>query len=153
MSDAPKGPAFLPPLLYLAIIGSAYLLQRFIPLRITPGSTFQSLGLGVVAVAVLFAFWAFMTFRSAGTTVEPRGTASALVRHGPFRFTRNPMYLSLTTIQAAAGLAFNSWWPIILLPLSVGLMTSYVIQREELRLEHWFGEEYRAYKDRVRRWI
>ena len=78
---------------------------------------------------------------------------TAIVVHGPYRFTRNPMYVSLVGLYAGVTLFVNSAWPLILLPAVVLLVQRQVIAREEAYLEAKFGEEYRAYKARVRRWI
>jgi len=78
---------------------------------------------------------------------------TAIVVHGPYRFTRNPMYVSLVGLYAGVTLFVNSAWPLILLPAVVLLVRRQVIAREEAYLEAKFGEEYRAYKARVRRWI
>jgi len=76
-----------------------------------------------------------------------------LTTNGPFRFTRNPGYLSLAMIYASIAILRNSPWAIILLPLVLFVIQREVIGREERYLERTFGEEYLAYKARVRRWV
>lgn len=110
-------------------------------------------GLGVEALAVALGLSAILAFRRAGTTPEPNGTPAALVTAGPFRFTRNPMYLALTTVLAGLALwvgrtaAFAA-------PVAFFLTVRAIfVPREEARLEALFGDAFRAYRGRVRRWL
>ena len=77
----------------------------------------------------------------------------ALVTEGPFHYTRNPAYLSLTMIYTAIATLANALWAIVLLPIALLVTQRGVIEREERYLERKFGEEYLNYKARVRRWI
>jgi protein-S-isoprenylcysteine O-methyltransferase Ste14 len=77
----------------------------------------------------------------------------ALVVDGPFRFTRNPLYLSLTLLYSGTALLLNLLWVVLLLPIALVIMQFGVISREERYLEKKFGQEYLRYKTRVRRWI
>jgi len=92
-------------------------------------------------------------FRRAGTTPNPTKPTTALVLRGPYRFTRNPMYLGFAALYLGVTLLVNSLWPLLLFPAVVGLVQGRVIAREEAYLEAKFGNEYRAYKMRVRRWL
>ena len=76
-----------------------------------------------------------------------------LTTEGPFRYTRNPSYLALAVIYAGIAVLRNSLWAILLLPLVVMVIQREVIGREERYLKRTFGEEYLAYKQRVRRWV
>lgn len=93
------------------------------------------------------------TFWLAGTTMFPFKAASRLVQHGPYRFTRNPMYLGLTIAYVGLSLALNTAWPLLLLPILLWLLTKTVIEEEEKYLAATFGDEYVAYRKRVRRWL
>ena len=73
--------------------------------------------------------------------------------HGPFRFSRNPQYVSVNIIYVGIAISFNALWPIAFLPVVLLIMTEGVIKREERYLERKFGAEYLSYKARVRRWI
>lgn len=92
-------------------------------------------------------------FRGVGTAIRPWNPSTALVLTGPYRWTRNPMYVAMTLIYAAISLLVDSLWPILFLPALLQTMNWGVIQREERYLEGLFGEEYRAYREQVRRWI
>ena len=153
MTDELPRPAFYPPLLYLGLILAGWGLNHVVPLPIGHTPWLRALGLKIIVGAVGLGVWAIATFHRAGTTHHPMRDASAIVTRGPYRFTRNPMYLALSIATLGAGLALNSWWLVILLPIGMALMTVYVIQREERRLEAHFGDSYRAYLARVRRWL
>ena len=86
--------------------------------------------------------------------VDPNyGPVRALVNVGPYRFSRNPLYLGMSIALLGVGLASNTYWHLLLLPLAVAYMQYGVILPEERHLEKLFGDEYLAYKGRVRRWI
>ena len=97
--------------------------------------------------------WAIRTLLFARTTIMPHHSARALVTSGPFAFSRNPIYLGLALVYLGVALTMNDAWPIILLPIVVMVMSSFVIAREEAHLAEAFGDRYRAYCSRVRRWI
>ncbi len=91
--------------------------------------------------------------KAAGTNVRPDRPALTIVRNGPYRFTRNPMYLSLCLLQLALGFVLDGWVPLLLaIPLLVTLHFG-VVLREERYLEAKFGEQYLLFKREVRRWI
>jgi protein-S-isoprenylcysteine O-methyltransferase Ste14 len=77
----------------------------------------------------------------------------AIVAGGPFRFSRNPIYLSMILLQIGVGVWTKSLWFFVLAAISVALLTWGVIMREERYLEQKFGDKYLSYKSRVRRWI
>ena len=91
--------------------------------------------------------------RRTDTPIDPRKSVSKLVSDGPFRYTRNPAYLSLTMIYAGVTALRNALWPILLLLLVMYVIQRDQIEREEQYLERIFGEEYLAYKTSVRRWV
>ena len=115
----------------------------------------MSLSLGVVlaVVSASLAIWAERVMKAAGTNVRPDRPALTIVRSGPYRFTRNPMYLSLCLLQLALGFVLDGWIPLLFtIPLMLILHFG-VILREESYLEAKFGEQYLAFKREVRRWI
>ena len=97
--------------------------------------------------------WAFRTFSRAGEDPNVRQPTSTLVTDGPFAFSRNPMYVTLTVVSVAIALVVNTAWPIIFLPATLVAIHYGVILREERYMERLFGEEYLRYKARVRRWL
>ena len=110
-------------------------------------------GLVLMVAGAVLAIAGVLAFRRARTTILPFRAASAMVRDGPYRFTRNPMYVGMTLAYLGLSLAFNSAWPILLLPLVLVAMVKLVITKEEEYLEAVFGDEYRAYRRDVRRWV
>ncbi|HUA77361.1 MAG TPA: isoprenylcysteine carboxylmethyltransferase family protein, partial [Acetobacteraceae bacterium] len=110
-------------------------------------------GLVPVLIGVLLAMSAFVRFRLAGTTVRPDRASSALVVRGPYRFTRNPMYLGMTLAYGGVALAAQSLWALLLLPAVLWLIRTRVIAREEAFLRERFGDAYVEYQSRVRRWL
>lgn len=158
MNDAStdtSGVAFPPPLLYASGFAAGYAAHRLHAIRLWPEPTAieSLLGWGLLVAGVLLAVSAAYLFRRAGTTPNPAKPTSALVIWGPYRFTRNPMYLGMTTLYVGGTLLLNDPWPLLLLPVVIALVQRYVIAREEAYLERKFGDEYRAYKGRVRRWV
>jgi protein-S-isoprenylcysteine O-methyltransferase Ste14 len=97
--------------------------------------------------------WAITTIRRAGTRVETYKPTAAIVENGPYRFTRNPIYLGMFLGQAGLATGFNSAWILAMLVPFYFVIRFGVIAREEAYLEHKFGEVYLAYKSRVRRWL
>jgi protein-S-isoprenylcysteine O-methyltransferase Ste14 len=91
--------------------------------------------------------------RRTDTPIDPRKSVSKLVSDGPFRYTRNPAYLSLIMIYTGITALRNALWPILLLPLVLYVTHRDQIEREEQYLERIFGEEYLTYKTSVRRWV
>ena len=107
----------------------------------------------VFAAAVALAVWSIVTIRRAGTAVETVKPTTAIVSNGPFRFTRNPIYLGMIIGQIGLAIAFNSLWLLITLVPFYFLIRYGVVAREEAYLERKFGRQYLDYKDRVRRWV
>jgi protein-S-isoprenylcysteine O-methyltransferase Ste14 len=154
-SDAGPGVRLPPPLVFLAGLGLGFLLQRVAPLPFAAqGNPLPRWVGGLLALgSAALALWAFRTFHHAHTTVRPDRSASALLTHGPFRFTRNPLYLSLSLLQAGLALLANALWPALMLLPVLLLIRWHVIAREERHLLARFGPDYQAYRNTVRRWF
>jgi protein-S-isoprenylcysteine O-methyltransferase Ste14 len=143
-----------PPLLYVVPLGIGALLQRLVPVAILPRSVGTMAGgwlLFALGIALFAA--ALLNFRRARTSLIPVKPTTAIVESGPYRFTRNPMYVSMTLIYLGVTLWIDSIWPLVFLPIILFTVQRAVIAREERYLEAKFGEAYRGYKARVRRWI
>lgn len=110
-------------------------------------------GYGVAGVGVLLVLWAFMTMRSAETSANPYKPARSLVTSGPFRFSRNPVYLAMTLLYFGVALWLNTLWAVVLFPVLLVIMLFGVIFREERYLLLRFGTKYLKYKVSVRRWL
>jgi protein-S-isoprenylcysteine O-methyltransferase Ste14 len=144
-----------PPLIYAALFSVGYTAHRLAPMHLfvdLPGAV-RLVGWGLVVLALLVAASAALLMFRAGTTPNPHRPTTALVAHGPYRFTRNPMYLGLALLYLGLALLVNSAWPLALFPVAIMLVDRWVIAREEAYLERVFGDAYRAYQARVRRWL
>ena len=151
------GVAVPPPLFFVVGFVAAWLIgRRIYPLFVVPRRAeipFAVAGLTVAAVGAAVAAWGLLTFARAHTAIAPIRPASQLVQHGPYRFTRNPMYSGLTVAYIGMALAVNSGWPLLMLPIVIVAVKQFVIGREETYLHREFGVEYDDYRRRVRRWI
>lgn len=150
-----SGVKIFPPVIYIVAIGVGFLIQWLVPVRF--GASFRQTALiagsALLALAVTLIAWtATLMFRS-GTTPNPSRPTTALVFRGPFRMTRNPMYLALELLCIGVGLVANALWPMVMAVPAAVVTRMLVIDKEERYLEGKFGAEYLAYKARVRRWI
>lgn len=151
-----SGVRIFPPGVYLGGLIVGYLVQWLWPIAIAPeGWSFSVRVLGLVALAlgVWLVLSAASLFGRLGTPPNPTQPTTALATDGPYRFTRNPMYLGMGLMLAGFALVGNALWPLIALVPAVGIIRLQVIDREERYLEAKFGNEYRDFKTRVRRWI
>ena len=111
------------------------------------------IGAAVFAAAFALAIWAIVSFRRAGTRVETTEPTTTIVEHGPYRFTRNPIYMGMFLGQIGFAIGFNSLWILITLIPFYLVLRHGVVAREEAYLERKFGGVYLGYKSRVRRWL
>ena len=161
MSDAerPRSPGvkFPPPTLFVVgwLVGWALEANvvRFRLLSGDPGASLVVAGTVLIAAGLVVIASGLLTFFRARTAIMPHHAASRLVTHGPYRFTRNPMYLGMSLLHAGLALRANMGWPLVLLPLVLLALVRLVIGREERYLASAFGTEYDEYRRRVRRWI
>lgn len=142
-----------PPLLYLATLAVGLLLHWLVPRHPLPPTAARLLGAALVGASAVLGRWGERTMHRAGTNVDPRQPALELVEDGPFRFSRNPLYLALTGLYLGITLLVNAVWPLLLLLPLLAVVRWGIVGREERYLEAKFGEPYRAYRARVRRWL
>jgi protein-S-isoprenylcysteine O-methyltransferase Ste14 len=142
-----------PPIIYAISILSGIGLNNLWPLSMPFGLHGRLYGSIIIVAATLIAAWALLHFHRHDTDVRPDKPDSALITSGPYRFTRNPLYIVLTLAQITAAVWLDNLWILLLVVVSVIVITRYAITREELYLEQLFGQEYLKYKQRVRRWF
>ena len=142
-----------PPLLYAGTLAVGLLLDRFFPRSVLPRPAARVVGGALFGVSLLFGPPAVLAMRRAQTALSPDAPTTAIVDRGPFRYSRNPIYVSFTLIYAGIATFVNALWPLVLLPGVLLLIHRQVVGREEPYLERVFGAEYLRYKRRVRRWI
>jgi protein-S-isoprenylcysteine O-methyltransferase Ste14 len=132
------------------LLGAA--LELVIPARLV-GAWTTPIGAIFFLIGAVVATWGQVLFRRAHTTTVPGEVSSTFVSSGPYRISRNPMYLGLVLAYIGEAGLLNQVWPLVLLPFVIAYVHSTVIPLEESRLEEAFGEQYDRYRARVRRWI
>ena len=142
-----------PPLIYLAFLAAGLGLGYAWPAPLVDDAARYPLGGALAALGVALAVVALLRFRHAGTNVRTEKPATALVTEGPYRYSRNPIYVALTLIYCGIGVAADSGWVLGLAVPLLAVMRYGVVAAEERYLEATFGEAYRHYKGRVRRWL
>ena len=148
-----RNPLDLPPVYFLLSLAAMGVLHAGVPIAHLIGEPYRYAGGALIVLAALLGFWALGLFRRAGTGVVPFSEATVLVIAGPYRFTRNPMYLGLAGILAGTALLLGSLTPWLVLPAFMRVIAGRFIAREEAMLEDKFGASYVAYRHAVRRWL
>jgi protein-S-isoprenylcysteine O-methyltransferase Ste14 len=142
-----------PPLIYVVLFGLGIALHWLAPLTFLPIIPARAAALIFLGCGVLLGVWSIGLFRRAGTNLVPVQPTTALVISGPYRLTRNPIYLGFLCVYIAAALWFGIVWALVLVPLVVLAVQRLAIAKEERYLERKFGAAYRQYRAQVRRWI
>ena len=142
-----------PPLVYVGSIAIGLALHLIWPMRPVPPSLSTPVGAGVTLLAITLFVAAIRVFRAAGTPIPGNRPTTTIVRTGPYRFSRNPIYLAFSLLQLGLSIWINSLALLIMLVPAVALMSLVVIPKEERYLEARFPSEYAAYKASVRRWL
>ena len=153
--NAPDYPGVIapPPLIYLGGLVIGLLANRHYRIPFLPRRAARTLGPLLIACGLAVGFLGSREMRRAETNLDPRKPATTGVSEGPFRFTRNPLYPSMTMIYLGISASANALAPILLHPMVLRLMRRGVIEREERYLERKFGDEYVQYKVKVPLWI
>jgi protein-S-isoprenylcysteine O-methyltransferase Ste14 len=153
VSDVANVGLVRPPLVYLGSIALGLVLNLLWPARLVPPSVSTPVGAMVTVLAIALFVSAVRTLRAAGTPIPGNRPTTTIVRAGPYRFSRNPIYLAFSLLQLGLSLWVNSLALLITLIPAVALMGLVVIPREERYLEARFPSEYLPYKASVRRWL
>ena len=144
--------ASIPPLPFLVAIVVGFVAQSVVPLDLG-GTAVRAGGMVLGLGAVLLFGWAERTMSHAGTHAAPRSPTTALVTSGPFRFSRNPIYVAYLLFTVAILLVANSGWGLVFGLVAAVASDRLVVADEEERLRDAFGERYEAYRRAVRRWV
>ena len=143
-----------PPVLWVLAVLAGLALHWLMPLPFIPAAVPAAwLGALVFAVALALFGWAIVTMTRAGTNVPSRLPTTTIVDTGPFGFTRNPIYVGMMLGLIGLAIAFNSLWLLLMLVPFAVVIRYAVVAREEAYLERRFGDAYRGYRSRVRRWL
>jgi protein-S-isoprenylcysteine O-methyltransferase Ste14 len=143
-----------PPIAWVLAVLAGIALNWLAPLPFIAAAMLAAwVGAMVFALAVALVAWAIVTMTRAGSNVPTNLPTTTIVDTGPYRFTRNPIYLGMVLGLIGLAIAFNSLWLLLTL-VPFALVIRYgVIAREEAYLERKFGDVYRSYRSRVRRWL
>ena len=142
-----------PPVVYLVSIAVGSLLEFAWPLPFLPHALSTPLGILLVVAAVMLFIGSVGRFRAAGTPVPGNKPTTAIVQSGPYRFSRNPIYLAFSLFHLGLALWTNSLGLLMTLIPAFALMALVVVPREERYLEARFPTEYSSYRAGVRRWL
>ncbi len=157
MSDETRGEAenpgviAPPPLIYAGALAAGLLANRLYPISFLPHPVSRVLGWPAVLAGLTIGLLGFREMKRAETNVDPYEPTNAIVEAGPYRYTRNPVYVGMSLIYAGFAARANALPAALLLPAVLAVMRRGVIEREERYLERKFGDEYLQYKRRVRR--
>ncbi len=142
-----------PPFYFLLAIALMIGLHRLAPGRRILSIPYRYPGAILLAAGILVVVWAAWIFHRTGTTIRPFEESSALVVSGPYRVTRNPIYLAMVFGLLGVGVILGSLTPFVVIPPFAYLLDRRFIRAEEAQLERTFGSRYAAYKAAVRRWL
>jgi protein-S-isoprenylcysteine O-methyltransferase Ste14 len=147
------GVLIFPPLLYLLVLATGILVSYFFPRRLIDFSIALLIGIIISIIGITTLILAANLFRKNKNPVNPSGSTQLIICSGIYKYTRNPMYLSLTCIFIGVSIITNSWFSFVLLLPLLTICQKGIIEREEKYLTQKFGDEYLSYKSKVRRWI
>jgi protein-S-isoprenylcysteine O-methyltransferase Ste14 len=155
MSDVPSVSSrpIPPPLIMLLGLLLELALGRWLPLERWLPAPARYAGAPLLAVGVFLSLWAALLFRRAHTGLRPFSPATQLVARGPYRFTRNPMYLGMTILLVGVAIMTGALTPFLVPPLFMIVITLLFIRYEEAQMHRTFGADYDAFKRKVRRWL
>ena len=142
-----------PPLVYLGSIALGVVLHLVRPTAIPGAARVAPLGAVTVLAAIALFVASVRAFRAAGTPIPGNRPTTTIVRCGPYRYSRNPIYVSFTLLQVGIAFWADSLWLLATLVAAVGLMALVVVPREERYLEARFPSDYLPYRASVRRWL
>ncbi|MGA7194940.1 MAG: isoprenylcysteine carboxylmethyltransferase family protein [Anaerolineales bacterium] len=142
-----------PPLVFLGYLIGALILNWIVPFPAPWTLVLRVIGGLAVIAGILLVVSAFTQMRRAHTPVDPRQPVTAFVADGPYRFTRNPIYLGFFLIYLGFTLLAGTLWGLIASPFLIWTITQEAIRAEEIYLTEKFGEQYKQYRARVRQWI
>ena len=142
-----------PPVVTLAALAVGVVLHLVVPVEIVPGLATWVLGIPVAIVSLALFLASVREFSRHGTPVRGTEPVATIVATGPYRFSRNPIYLSFVLLQLGLALTANSVWILLMVIPTLLYLSFGVIAREESYLARKFGDEYGGYRNSVRRWL
>lgn len=148
-----RASSIMPPRIALIAMVAMIGLHFTMPLAIVVPPPFSYAGSAMIAVGVVMITWSRRAFQAAATPITPFTESASLIRHGLYRWTRNPMYLGAVLLVSGVALLLGSVTPLLVAVVFFVILQESFICHEERLLEQRFGEEYRNYRRSVRRWL
>lgn len=142
-----------PPVYFFVACAAMVALHLWFPVVRVLSPPVNHVGVALIVAGIALAAMAKRRFDVAGTTVKPFQRSSAVVSDGPFRFSRNPMYLGMLLALSGLFVLLGTLSPLVVLPVFYATIAAQFVRREERHMEEQFGDAYRDYKRRVRRWF
>jgi len=142
-----------PPIVYLGLGLIGVGMEYVIPLSIGIDSPVNYLGVGVIIVSIVSLMFVFKFYKRYETEIEPWKTTSKIITTGPYKYSRNPVYIFLCGVPIGLGIAFNTYWALFAFIPALIIVYFTAVKKEEKYLETKFGQEYLDYKAKVRRWL
>lgn len=142
-----------PPLVFAAAATVGVVLDLFYPSTVSLGGGTKLAASGFLFAGVALFFWTRSAFRAGGTAIAGNKPATQLLQGGPFRFSRNPMYVAFTLLYVSLAVWLGNFWMLGLLIAALWVISNVVVPREERFMKTKFGAEYETYASKTRRWL
>ncbi len=143
----------LPPIYFFVALLVMFGLHYLLPIALLRGAVWLYLGVALIGGGVLFIVVSARLFDKLGTTIKPFEESTALIVTGPFKYSRNPIYLGMVGVLMGLAVVLGTATPVVVIPVFVWLITRRFVQAEEAALEARFGDDYTEYRNRVGRWL
>lgn len=153
MTDAPAFRIWPPVALGVPLLTGLILTSGVGDLFSLPRDGARAVGVALCTGFAIWNGWALMTMAASQTAILPGGATRKILDQGPFRFSRNPLYIGLIALDVGLALLWPSTWALLLVPVGIALLFWGAVAPEERYLSAKFGLEYNAYRRRVRRWL
>ena len=128
-------------------------LERLLPLRFFPAIAESLIAQPIVFAGILLAAWSMFELWRHGTSLDHGTPTTTLVTSGPFRFSRNPVYVGFVLLMLGFSLSFRSLWALLLIAPATFAIQRFAVSKEEAYLEREFGADYMSYRASVRLWL
>ena len=146
-------PRIPPPIYFLIGLIAMILLSSFVPIGRWLHFPWRYIGIIIMVLGFSLSLGSGMFFRKLGTNPRPGTRATLIVTKGPFKYTRNPMYLGLITMLIGTSILLGTFSPLIVIPIIFLILHTQFVLREEKWMAEWFGEPYLEYKKKTPRWL
>ena len=142
-----------PPVFFLIHLVIGFSINYLLPLQIVADGGRLKSGFIFMGLSLILFVWSVATFKKFRNDPNPYVEDKLVITSGPYRFTRNPIYMAMIIFVVGTGILFNNWWIVLLVVPSLIILSEKIVKKEEEYLTEKFGEEYREYRRKVRRWL